>query len=206
MSCQEGDILLSVLIPSLPERMKFLCAMYDQLIPQTTNKPVEILVLTDNRTMSIGQKRQRLNEMAKGKYVVHVDDDDTISEDYVDCLLEKIRMDRFDVINYICMVHLDDGEKPKPCYYSKDFMYANLPKYNLRKPNSRCCFKREVALRQSYNDFPYGEDDDWGERMASEIQRECIIDKVLYEYRWVEKQSDWFMTLKERKDLGLMEE
>lgn len=199
MSCTEKDILLSILIASLPERVEFLSSMYEQLIPQTLDKPVEVLVLTDNRTMSIGQKRQRMNELAKGFYVVHVDDDDTISTDFVDELLDKIRLNKFDVINYICMVHLPN-EKPKPCYYSKDFTYANLPKYNLRKPNSRCCFKRSVALQQSYNDFPYGEDDDWGERIASLIKRECIIDKPLYHYRYVEKDKDWFTTLKERKE------
>lgn len=203
MSCSEGEILLTICIPSLPERITFLSQLYDQIVPQTTGKPVEILAITDNRTMSIGQKRQRLNEMAKGKYVVHVDDDDTIAEDFVDELLHRIRMDRFDVINFICMVHIPN-EPPKPCYYSKDFQYANLPKYNLRKPNSRCCFRKSTALMQSYNDFPYGEDDDWGERIAPYIQRESIIDKVLYEYIWVEKDKDWFSTLKERGEYGIV--
>jgi glycosyltransferase involved in cell wall biosynthesis len=199
MSCGEGDILLSILVASLPERIEFLSQLYKQVVPQTTGKPVEILVLTDNRTMSIGQKRQVMNEIAKGKYVVHVDDDDTIAEDYVDLLLEKIREDRFDVINFICMVHIGN-ETPKPCYYSKNFNYANLQNYNLRKPNSRCCFRKETALRQTYYDYAYGEDDEWAERIAPFIRRECIIDKVLYNYRWVEKDEDWFVTMKERKD------
>jgi glycosyltransferase involved in cell wall biosynthesis len=200
MSCTDGDILLSILVPSLPERIEFLSKLYEQLMPQIYDKPVEILVITDNRTMSVGLKRQRLNEMAKGEYVVHVDDDDIVSEDFVDDLLTKIKEHKYDVINFICMVHIPN-EKPKPCYYSKDFEYSNLPKYNLRKPNSRCCFKKSVALQQSYNDFPYGEDDDWGERVAPFIKRECIIDKVLYEYVWVEKEKDWFMTKKERRQL-----
>lgn len=202
MSCLEGDILLSILVPSLPERIGFLKELYEQIMPQTIGKPVEVLVVTDNRTMSIGQKRQRLNEMAKGKYVVHVDDDDTILADYVDLLLERIRLDQFDVINFICMVHVEH-ESPIPCYYSKDFQYANLPKYKLRKPNSRCCFRKDIALMESYNDFAYGEDDDWGERICPFIKRECIIDQVLYEYRFVEKAKDWFMTLKERQDTGM---
>ena len=203
MSCREGDILLSILVASLPERIELLSKLYKQVVPQTIGKPVEILVITDNRTMSIGQKRQVLNEMAKGKYVVHVDDDDTISEDYVDLLLEKIRENRYDVINFVCMVHIGD-ENPKPCYYSKDFIYSNLEKYNLRKPNSRCCFRKETALQQNYHDYPYAEDDDWGERIAPFIKRECIIDKVLYNYKWVEKDKDWFVTLKERINYGEM--
>lgn len=198
MSCKQGDILLSILIASLPERVESLGRLYDQLVPQTLGEPVEILVHTDNRVTALGNKRQHLNESAKGKYVVHVDDDDSISSDYVSALLERIRMDRFDVINFICMVYLDDDKNPKPCYYSKDFTYLNLPAYMLRKPNSRCCFRREVALRRSYSDIPFCEDDDWGEGIHKEIRTESIIDRVLYHYKWKEKGSAWFTTWKER--------
>jgi deoxyuridine 5'-triphosphate nucleotidohydrolase len=94
----------------------------------------------------------------------------------------------------------EDDNPPKPCYYSKDFEYANLPNYNLRKPNSRCCYKREIALRHTFQDIAYAEDDDWGMRASNDIQKECIIDEALYFYDFKSKPQNWFWTKKMRHE------
>lgn len=195
------DYLLTVAICSLPERIPSLQNMLRQLEPQAKDKPVEILSIIDNRTMSIGRKRQYLNEIAHGKYVAHVDDDDEVAADYVDCLLERIREDKYDCINFVCMVYYND-DPPKPCLYSKDFGHQTLPNMILRRPNSRCCYKREIALRHRYSDFPYAEDDDWGIRASADITLESNIDKPLYFYRFRDKPEDWFMTQKYRNMLS----
>ena len=192
------DYLLTVAICSIPERLGHLQTMLQHLETQAKDKPVEILSIVDNRSMSIGRKRQYLNEIAHGKYVVHVDDDDEIAHDFVDSLLEPIREGNYDCVNYIVMVYIND-DPPKPCLYSKDFKYETLPDRILRPPNSRCCYRREIALRHRYSDFPYAEDDDWGMRASKDIRTEFNINKVLYNYRFVEKGREWFMTQKYRK-------
>lgn len=202
MSSKEGEILLSLLICSIPERIESLSTMYNQIVPQIKNKPVELLVLTDNRTMSIGHKRQKLNEIATGKYVAHIDDDDEIASNYVDTLLEKIRQDDYDCINFVCMVYIND-DPPKPCKYSKDYEYKTFADHITRKPNSRCCYKRSVALKHSYADFPYAEDDDWGIRASQDIVKECNIDNVLYSYKFKNKPESWFMTRPYRIQYGV---
>lgn len=192
------DYLLTIAICSLPERMSDLQNMLTQLQLQSKDKPVEIISIIDNRSMSVGRKRQYLNEIAHGKYVVHVDDDDEIAQDFVDSLLKPIREDKYDCINYVVMVYVNDNP-PKPCLYSKDFRYESLPDRNLRPPNSRCCYRRTIAIKHRYSDFPYAEDDDWGLRASKDIQTEYNIDKVLYHYRYREKGGEWFMTQKYRK-------
>lgn len=185
------SVLLSILICSVPERLLKLQELLNQLNSQTKDKPVEILCIMDNRYMTIGKKRQKLNELSQGKYIIHVDDDDRVSNDFVDALLEKIRNDDYDCINFTCMVSLDK-KPPIPCYYSKDFSYQNFPHHFLRKPNSRCCYKREIALRHPFQDVPFAEDDEWGERASKDIKNEILIPKILYYYDFISKPNSWY--------------
>jgi hypothetical protein len=55
------------------------------------NLRVEYLTYFDNREMSIGLKRQWLLERAAGKYMSFVDDDDDITDAYIEDLVETIR-------------------------------------------------------------------------------------------------------------------
>ena len=183
--------LLSIVICSVPERIGFLSRLFARLVPQTKNKPVELLVITDNRSMSLGEKRQKLLELATGKYICHVDDDDLIAEDYVDSLLEKIKENKYDCITFTCMVSLNGGPS-KPCYYSKDHIYSNFPDKYLRNPNHLSCYKREIALKHKFTNVEYGEDDEWGKRASKDIKKECVLDKVLYYYEYLQKSPSWY--------------
>lgn len=186
------SILLSILIASVPERIGSLAMLLKEVTRQTLGKPVEVLVITDNRMMSIGEKRQRLNELAKGKYVVHVDDDDVIADDYVDLLLERVVEDKYDCINYICMVQGDDGKSPVPCFYSKNFNYTNYKSHYLRKPNCRCCYRRSLALQHPFLFWSFQEDDEWAKRASTGIHHEVDIAKPLYFYKYITKPKEWF--------------
>ncbi len=87
--------LLSVLITSLPERLEaHLLPLWRKLTAQAaaTGAPtqVELVSLLDNRTRTIGEKREDLVQIARGLYVAFVDDDDDISPDYLPQLLAAI--------------------------------------------------------------------------------------------------------------------
>lgn len=80
----------SVLIPTIPGREKKLrCLVADirekleRICPELR---VEFCVAFDNREMSIGLKRQQLLNQAKGKYLSFIDDDDTITDAYIEDL------------------------------------------------------------------------------------------------------------------------
>ena len=81
---------LSILIPSLEERRKTLEQLKTELANQIGKRNVEVLSLSDNRQMSIGQKRNMLLTQSTGEYVAFVDDDDMVSPDYIEKVLNAL--------------------------------------------------------------------------------------------------------------------
>ena len=75
---------LSILTPTIPGREKQLLELTEKIQKQIGDLPVEHLSLCDNRKRSIGAKRQSLVDIAQGKYIAFCDDDDDISDDYVE--------------------------------------------------------------------------------------------------------------------------
>ena len=66
-------IKLSILIPSTFDREEMTKKLVDYLEVQSEFRPVEVLTDIDNKEVSIGAKRQRMIENAKGEYVVNPD-------------------------------------------------------------------------------------------------------------------------------------
>jgi glycosyltransferase involved in cell wall biosynthesis len=84
------SIRLSILIPTLPERLTPLGPTVQSLTNQATGKDVEVLVLLDNRRRSTGAKRNALMDIARGDFVAFVDDDDRVTPDYVERLYQAL--------------------------------------------------------------------------------------------------------------------
>lgn len=179
---------LSILVCSVHTRYKtFLPKIQDQLFGQLNGlaeadqERVEIIVLTDNKQMMLGHKRNTMIDIAQGKYIAFVDDDDRIADDYISSLLEATATDA-DSIVFKAEVSLN-GEPPKICDYSK----AHRRDYNhkdgyFRIPNHICCIKREVSLKSSFPNILYGEDAGYGKVLLPFLKTEHKIDKVLYYY------------------------
>ena len=116
-------IKLSILICSTPDRIgKYLLKLLNVINHQVKKKDIELLILTDNEKMSIGEKRNKLKNMAKGDYIVYVDDDDLVSNDYVselykatlenkDCIVFNERRINFNKKEFILKYRLDIDEK-----------------------------------------------------------------------------------------------
>ena len=77
---------LSILICTLKGRDEYLNRVLQVLEPQKTDD-VEILIESDERQMTIGQKRNKLLDRAIGDYICYVDDDDLVSVDYIEKIL-----------------------------------------------------------------------------------------------------------------------
>lgn len=179
---------LSILVCSVHTRYKtFLPKIQDQLydqlaaLPEADQERVEIIILTDNKQMMLGHKRNVMVEMAQGKYIVFVDDDDRIANDYIAQLLKGTESDA-DSIVFQAEVSLN-GEPPKICYYSKDVKrdYNHKDGY-YRIPNHICCVKRDVSLKSSFPNILYGEDAGYGKVLLPHLKTEHKIDKILYYY------------------------
>lgn len=179
---------LSILVCSVNTRYKtFLPKIQDQLYDQLNalseadQQRVEIIVLVDNKQMMLGHKRNVMVEIAQGKYIVFVDDDDRIAPDYIAELLAATLKDT-DCIVFKAEVSLN-GEPAKICDYSKDHKrdYNHREGY-FRIPNHICCVKRELSLKSSFPHLLYGEDAGYGKVLLPHLKTETKIDKVLYYY------------------------
>lgn len=197
---------LSILVCSVHTRYNtFLPKIQEQLFTQFNDlneadqERTEIVVLTDNKKMMLGHKRNVMIGMAQGKYIVFVDDDDRIAPDYIQSLLDATESDA-DSIVFQAEVSLN-GETPKLCYYSKDVGkdYNTSDSY-YRIPNHICCVKKEVSLKSSFPNVLYGEDSGYSKILLPNLDTEHKINKVLYYYdynaettetqQWMNNQID----------------
>jgi glycosyltransferase involved in cell wall biosynthesis len=94
------------------------------------NGQVEIINNSSTK-YTIGEKRNRLLEEAKGDFIVFIDDDDEVSDDYVESIIEAINSNQeIDCIGMRGKITFDGlNEKKwlisKDCgsWYEKDNMY-----------------------------------------------------------------------------------
>lgn len=192
---------LSVLIPSVPERFDSLKRIYNKLLQQAKDKPIEILVLMDNKKRTTGAKRNALIEQAKGDFVAFVDDDDQVSEDYIPQLFKKIQeVPSADCIVFDVEVYLD-GDFDKVCKYGKEYQYKNTGDFYYRKPNHLMCFRRHLANFYKYKDISMGEDTEWSNRAVRSIQKQVRINKSLYQYKYVSKPREWYFEKQDYNNL-----
>lgn len=185
------DIKLSILVCSTQNRYKsFLPKILEELFAQAVGLPqVEVLALVDNKTRTLGDKRTDLVQLAQGEYVVFVDDDDRVHEQYISHLLSSTYFNP-DIITFQAAVSMNGGE-PKTCIYSKDIEADfNTPECYYRLPNHICCVRRDLALQVPFLPVLYGEDSDYSRRLKPLLKSEVYIDKVLYYYDYNVKTTE----------------
>ena len=161
---------------------------YEALSPEA-QQSVEILMLTDNKKMMLGHKRNVMVDAAQGRYVVFVDDDDRLELDYLATLLDATVSD-CDVITFLVSVRLNGG-KPKECRYSIDFdRDRNTARHYERLPNHICAVKKEIAQQVSFPNIPYGEDAGYSKLLKPLLHTEFPINRVLYHYDYFTETTE----------------
>lgn len=197
MPVPADEIKFSVLILSIPSRIKSLTAAVEQLQTQADGtgqpKSVEILVLLDNRSKSIAEKRNDLLGIARGKYIAFLDDDDAISKDYMEKILKAIdEHDGVDCItfNQWCSlngepmdVEFGIGNPHGQLWRDEEGFLGDIK----RPPYHMCLWRREIAQSEEFRPV-YGangqssEDIDWLLRLYPKIQTEHHIPDALHGY------------------------
>ena len=181
---------LSILICSLQKRLTEFALLCEHLQKQAEGKPVEILWLGDNKSMSVGEKRNKLLSMAKGDYVCFVDDDDWVAYDYVDAILKGIDQKK-DCICFDAVYSTDEGDIIPVHYSVNNLLNVDEPgKPRLRVPNHLIPIKQEYALATMFLEKNFGEDTDYGLRVRRLLKTEYKIDRSMYYYRFSIKNSE----------------
>lgn len=182
---------LSILICSLHERKEeFLSRILSILTPQIQGRDVEIIILTDNGEMPIGTKRNMSLNVANGKYVCFIDDDDIVSDKYVELVLSKIKEDS-DVIVFNGIV-TTNGSGVKMARQGMEYEYGEVDDVYYRLPNHLAIHKKETMIER-FMDVRTGEDDEWAQRRLKEIKTQSRIDEILYHYDFRTTTKKYFV-------------
>jgi hypothetical protein len=179
--------LLSVLIPSLPERADRLRELL-KCIPE--HPEVEILVLTDNRRRTLPAKRNLLTQMAQGCFLTHVDDDELLAPDYLDFVLPELAHGT-DLVAYDAGVSFNGlpefrvrsvlGAAIEHPQHLPDGGYSDITRPPWHWSVWRTDFARRFPFKENVG---YGEDWTFLEQALPEVKTWRKIDRVLFHHRW----------------------
>lgn len=189
-------MILSILVCSVTNRFNtFLPNIINKLHNQAEQfDDVEIICLMDNKKMMLGDKRNEMVKLSCGKYVVFIDDDDDITDNYIEKLYLATQSN-VDIINFTVSVSLNGGEY-KPCLYNMDYEadYNNtfdseITSYH-RLPNHIMCVKRELAVDTKYPSIIRGEDAGYAKLLKPKLKSQLILDETLYFYNFNQSTTE----------------
>lgn len=181
---------LSILICTIPGREAQFARIMAQLDAQTQGKPVEVLTDGRDKSTPVGSKRQALLERATGAYVCYIDDDDTVSDDYIDAILSAASHNP-DAIGFKTLCHGIPKGQTSTAANSIRFKWAeNFAGYRyVRSILHLNPVKREIALQVGFKDKRHGEDHDYSKGLVGKLKSEIFIDRHLYNYLYVEQPA-----------------
>lgn len=132
---------------------------------------------------NIGVKRNRLLSVAHGDYIVFIDDDDTISPDYVQKILKATETNP-DCIGISGLI-TTNGQDKRQWHISKDFgsWYEHANCY-YRTPNHISPIRRELALQAGFPEIVHGEDYEYSKRLLPLLKTEVKVEGNIYFYNY----------------------
>jgi|APGre2960657404_1045060.scaffolds.fasta_scaffold07612_9 glycosyltransferase involved in cell wall biosynthesis len=184
---------LSILICTLPQRE----VMFGELRSKLMGQLFELVDFKDqveirsasSIKMTTGALRNDLLKMAKGDFVVFIDDDDDVDADYIKEILTVINANpHIDCVGINGVISFD-GEKSKRWSISiKHGHWHETDEMYFRTPNHISPVRRSIALQAKFPDISYGEDMEYSKRIFPMLKNEVCIEKPLYHYKYVTKK------------------
>lgn len=175
--------ILSILTCTLQQRKKIFEKLNFKLADQIKFRPeVELLANIDNGEKTIGQKRNELLCAAKGEYVVFVDDDDMVTNDYVAKILTAIQYKTPDCCGIEGKV-LRGKNTQKFVHSIKYENWFTDNNIHYRCPNHLNPIKKNLALSVGFRNISSGEDFDFSVRIKPLLKTEVYIKGPIYYYQ-----------------------
>jgi hypothetical protein len=184
--------ILSILIPTIPERAEMFTRVYSELMKQVafmqTVHPTlgEVEVLVDSSTkfinggLSIGKKREAMVQRAEGKYLCFLDDDETIAPNYLEILVRMCNEDK-DVCCFRNISKLDNFWMvvDMNLFFDNE---AAMPGIIQRRPWHICPVRSHLAQQHEFSDINYGEDWDWFEKVLKQCNNQARSFAIIHQY------------------------
>jgi hypothetical protein len=163
----------------MEHELGWLCA---KINAQTGDKPVEHLVLIDNKRRTVGEKRDALLRASQGDYVAFVDDDDDISHDYVEEIL-KAAQRQPDVITFMQKASVN-GSVANVEFRLGNKNEAFAPGITIKRNAWHvCAWRRTLAIQSHFPPINYGEDWAFAAPLCEFAKSEIHIDRILHFYK-----------------------
>lgn len=194
---------ISILIPTIAER----ATMFDRLRVRLLNQILPYgdsvdIISWDAASVTIGAKRNALLGWAKGEYCCFIDDDDDISDNYIEWLLKaaesgcdcaslkgRYTIDgKFDGIfrHSIEYKEYRTNENAEYIRINGEIMDIKFERY----PNHLNLIRTDIAKQFRFPEINHGEDTDWATQIRDSklLTTEFNIPDVIYYYKYVSKK------------------
>lgn len=183
------NILWTIGILTVPQRKdklsRLIAKLNDQLLTSISHR-IEILILDDDGTRTVGDKRNEVLDKANGKYISFIDDDDLISENYILKIFNKLNKEIYDGIGFWGLYYISEN----PIML---FNHANINNGHFKKDgkqyrplNHLNPVRTKIAKSIRFPNKNYAEDSDYCDRLLESglIKSEYNFDEVMYHYLW----------------------
>lgn len=177
--------LAKVLLNQLTEEVEWIIIDDGTNEKELDNLGVKVIHLPTNSGNSSLPRNVGLDN-AKGEYIVFIDSDDLVENNYVETILNKINNDKFDY-----------------CYFGWKYDGGEYP--ILEEPEEwntcvwNCIYKKELIGENRFNiNKNLGEDKDFNEKVRKGTRKN--IPEILYIYNW-KKRDDSLSSLYARNKI-----
>jgi len=182
--------LLSILIPTVvgrEEKFEKLKWFLETQINRTSPPlQVEIISISDNKEISIGEKRNQLYKKAIGKFSWMIDDDDWIDFYGIHLICNAIKDNpSADCIGFkeLCIYN---GKKVESSNFSLKYKEwaDDFDGFNhVRTPFHKTPILTKICQEVGVKDMRYGEDHQFAKDIYPLLENEVYIDEFIYIYR-----------------------
>lgn len=191
-------VYLSICIPTLVERLDkvsiLIKKIQNQIDCHNLKKHIQIISHLDNRSIPLYKKRNNLQKCCSGKYFIHMDDDDDLSDDYIITMYNTIKNldNEVDVITYNQIAYVENDVFYVFCDLNYDFNLKYIGIKNnknvyVRYPWQWCAWntKRFSHVYRNDDDTILWEDRNWLKRVMLEHPKtQFNISKELHQYNF----------------------
>ena len=179
--------LLLIQIPTIKGREEQLAHLKKWILYQIRSnniQGVDVAAYSDDKEISIGAKRQFFVENCDYEYMVQIDDDDVVAEDYIVKVVDALK-EKPDCVGYLEEVCFDGVKKIAHHSSRWDDWKDNFEGWDyVRTIFCKDVIKTSIVKQIGFKDLRFGEDYDFAQRLHASglIKKEVFINEVMYYY------------------------